>query len=58
VQLNSVTPQSPLPTWYSYDDTHLGGGLVLGTPYDYEVVARDCTPALSSAVAKTNITPN
>jgi prepilin-type N-terminal cleavage/methylation domain-containing protein len=58
VQLNSVTPQSPLPSTYTYDDTQSGGALVLGTPYDYEVVARDCTPALSAAVAATNVTPN
>jgi len=58
VQLNSVTPQVPLPGTYSYDDTQSGGGLVLSTPYDYEVVARDCTPALSSAVLATNVTPH
>lgn len=58
VQLNSITPQVPLPTTYTYDDTQSGGGLVRGTAYDYEVVARDCTPALSAAVASTNVTPN
>jgi hypothetical protein len=58
VQLNSVTPQVPLPGTYAYDDTQSGGGLVLSTPYDYEVVARDCTPALSSAVTQTNVTPH
>jgi len=58
VQLNSVTPQVPLPGTYAYDDTQSGGGLVLSTPYDYEVVARDCTPALSSAVTQTSVTPH
>jgi len=58
VQLQSVTPQVPLPAHYTYTDTHASGGLVAGTAYDYEVVARDCTPALSPAVAATNVTPN
>lgn len=57
VQLNSVTPQSPLPAHYYYDDTQTGGGLQLDTAYDYEVAARDCTPSMSSATAATNIRP-
>lgn len=57
VQLNSVTPQSPLPGHYYYDDTQTGGGLQLDTAYDYEVAARDCTPSMSSAVSSTNIKP-
>jgi prepilin-type N-terminal cleavage/methylation domain-containing protein len=36
----------------------VSSGLTLGTPYDFAVAVRDCTPLLSSTTTATNITPN
>jgi hypothetical protein len=52
-QIDAINAQS-LST-YNYIVT---AGLTVGTAYDFAVAVRDCTPALSTVTAATNITPN